>query len=599
MTRFGEKGQLKKLAIIAVVIALATSAVVLYIYTRGAPSEVERFDEVDELFIYVDEQGNASCQYVAQVPPSVLADKLRLIVQAFGKDSLAQSYVESIRDAMAKYGIEVKNSSCEVTGLNKEDNFKLIITWTSPAIARRKDNHWTITMAWVDNSTAQDVLASQESTWATIRGIAENSTFNILSKAIVVLPAGAENVNCPSLNHAWTIDFGGGSNLEASLRLEQIDGKPAVVETDQTLLVTKNEITVTAQQLLENYPMYTIDYDGAFTTDNLSFADSIARARLDLKYGLGLDDQYSTFIGLSEYSLSPAQLLYYTADAVVTINQGGQYSIQQLQSVAAPTVENGDWTTYWGKISKSEYISLAQHLRDEIASGNAPGMINTSLGKIRFRDALFTFVRILSIYGENGVLPSEIMLVPVPTGKLAWDNAETPANYAYFLLPDTYVIIDSALDNQVLAGVYQPGYDNRELALNLCNWANSNITYTYMYPQPTSEWVLDNKRGQCRDYANAYLALTRTAGIPAKRVGGWIVSAWQPPAGWEFTVGTTPDGKPIAPHAWTQVYLQGRGWTFVDPTAGAFENVPHQIYKQMEQTWVGALAGYETAYGTI
>ena len=89
--------------------------------------------------------------------------------------------------------------------------------------------------------------------------------------------------------------------------------------------------------------------------------------------------------------------------------------------------------------------------------------------------------------------------------------------------------------------------------------------------------------------------------MPAKRVNGWVVSAWQPPTGWEFIVGTTPEGQPIAPHAWAQVYLPGEGWTFADPTAGFFENIPtyHQIYKQTEQTWMGALAGYETAYGLI
>jgi len=33
----------------------------------------------------------------------------------------------------------------------------------------------------------------------------------------------------------------------------------------------------------------------------------------------------------------------------------------------------------------------------------------------------------------------------------------------------------------------------------------------------------------------------------------------------------------------------------VDPTANRFQNLGYEIYKQMEQTWIDALAGYETA----
>jgi hypothetical protein len=563
----------------------------------------ETFEEFNELYTYIDERGNANCQYVAQLLPSELADTLKYIVNAIGADQIKQSYIESIRDSYTKYGLEVKDPSCEIYGFGENDNFKLIINWSTPNIARRVENHWTITFEWVDNqSVAQDAVASQNSSWATIRGISQDSQYKIYSKTYVVLPIGAENINCPDIGKLWLTDYGGGSRDETSLSAGQIGGRFAIVQDDNQIISTKNEITVTPEQILENDSAYTIDYDGAFPTDNATFANSIRVARLDLKYRQELDEQYSIFIGGSEYSLSPAQLLYYSADAITIINNGGQFSIQQLISVTAPDNENGDWNASWGKFSKNEYVSLAENIRNEIASTHmAPGAIGTPIGKIRFRDALLTFARILVAHDENGALPNEIMFAPSPAGKLTWENLEMPANYAYFLLPDTYVITDSDRAKGVVSQVYQPSYDNENLAGKLCEWAHTNITYVFIPSPPTSEWVLENKEGQCRDYANAYLALLRTARIPAKRISGWIVyrGGWQPPAGWEFIIGTTTAGETIASHAWTQVYLPNKGWVPVDPTAGTFRILPYVVYKDLTQTWMGALAGYETAYGLI
>jgi hypothetical protein len=589
--------------VIIVIIAFTGAAFVLLGMRQETAVHPETFEEFDELYIYIDERGNANCQYVAQLLPSELANTLKYVVNAIGADQIKQSYIESIRGSYVEYGLEVKDPSCEVSGFGANDNFKLIINWSIPNMARRVENHWTITFEWVDNqSVAQDAVASQNYNWATIRGISEGSQYKIYSKTYVILPPSAENINCPDIGKSWFTDFGGGSCNETSLSAGQIGGRFAIIQDDNQIISTENEITITPEQILENYSAYTVGYDGAFPTENATFADSIKVIRLDLKYKQELDEQYPVFIGSSKYSLSPAQLLYYSADAITVIDNGGQFSIQQLISVAAPDNENGDWNASWRKFSKSEYVGLAENVRNEIASTHkAPSAIDTPLGKIRFRDALFTFTRILVAHDENGTLPNEIMFAPAPAGKLTWDNIEMLANYAYFLLPDTYVITNSNRANGVVSQVYQPGYDNENLARKLCEWANTNITYTSIPSPPTSDWVLENREGQCRDYANAYLALLRTAGIPAKRVSGWIIytGGWRPPTGWEFIIGTTTTGETIASHAWTQVYIPNKGWIPVDPTAGTFEVLPYTVYKNLPQTWMGALAGYETAYELI
>ncbi len=584
------------------------SVAFIYLYTQPTQPEeqvvFETFEELDETYIYIDEEGNATCQLIVQLPPSKLTDYMKYAIQSIGTDVYGQVFSEFVNSNWAKFGLETENIAYTITGFSAGENLKITVLWGIPNIAQRVDNRWTISLDWVDNqSVAQETIATLDSAWTLTRNISTTGRFVNYLKMIIVLPEGAENISNPYIGNSYADDYGGGSYGEASFYAEQIDGRTAFVENSVMVFSVQKEMTLTVEQLLENMLFQTIGYDGAFPTDNWTFISSVGRIRLDLKYGRELDDQYSIFIGQSEYSLSPAQLLYYTADAIVTIDQGDQFSIQQPVSVIAPSTENGDFGTFWESLSKTEYVSLAQQIRDNIAfTGEALGVIATPRGQIRFKDALLTFTRILSTYEESGALPNTIILAPSPADQLSWGDTSVPANYAYFLLSDSFIITGTGAVNEVLDNVYQPEYDNRAYANGLFDWAHANIKYELIPSPPTSEWVLENKRGQCREYTNVYLALLRTAGIPAKRISGWIVitGVWNPPAGLEpFMKGTTLDGRTIGSHAWVQVYLPGEGWTFADATWGYFESIPYSIYQQQEETWISALAGYEAAYGGL
>jgi len=589
------------IALVVVVVAVVLAASLAIVLLRAPSKEaisVEEFEEFDEMSIDIGASGGASCELVIQMPPSKLADLLKQLTPLIGIDEMKQSYIESLRGSFSRYGLEMRDPTCDI---DMGENFTITLRWETPALARWEDNRWTVTLEWIDSqSAAKETIAELEDSWVFVRNVAQmyniqGARYKISSRTVSILPESAGDVRCQLLGSSRTIDLGGGSYSVTSLHSENIIGRPAIVENGSTLIVAENELAVTPQQLIEDSMFYTINYAGV-QPENISFASSVEQVRLDLKYGRELRELYSIYSGGSWYSLTHAQVLYYAADAIDNYNQGGQFSIQQQISAEAPDYENGDWEACWGNLSKDEYVDLARIIRDEIkATGKAPGTIQTSIGKVRFRDVLFTFTRILSSYVEFGELPDTLTFAPTPTGELTRGDDEIPANYAYFLLPDTYVITDTSRINEVLNNVYQVGYDNRRFVEELCNWAATNITYSLSYSPPTSEEVLESRTGQCRDYANVYLALTRTAGMPARRVSGWVVSTWQPPAGWEFVVGTTPEGKPIGGHAWTQVYLPDEGWVPVDPTANRFQDLGYEIYKQMEQTWIDALAGYETA----
>jgi transglutaminase-like putative cysteine protease len=328
----------------------------------------------------------------------------------------------------------------------------------------------------------------------------------------------------------------------------------------------------------------------------VSAADEI---RAEIKFGEELSE-YLIIAEGSQYLLSPSQTLYYAADAIIALAEDGQFSIKQPISVAPPDSEDGDWATSWRKIPQADYIELAREVRDAINSaGKAPGTLETPIGRVRFRDILFTFVRILASYDSTGRLPDEILFAPTPTSSLTWDNLKVPSSYAYFLLPTDYVITGSAKVKGVLAEVSKPGYDNRKLAEELCRWVSTNILPELYVGMPrNSEEVLDMSRGKCTDFTNLYLALLRTAGIPAREVSGTVVLEEELP-GFEL-IGRTPENKPVVGHAWAEVYMLGEGWVTADPTTGSFGEMTFELNTEPSaETWIDVLVAYEMAHERI
>ncbi|GMR20445.1 MAG: protein-glutamine gamma-glutamyltransferase TgpA [Gammaproteobacteria bacterium] len=77
---------------------------------------------------------------------------------------------------------------------------------------------------------------------------------------------------------------------------------------------------------------------------------------------------------------------------------------------------------------------------------------------------------------------------------------------------------------------------------------------------PVDEFLFESRRGYCEHFASAFTTLMRAAQVPARVVVGY--------QGGDYN----PSGKYIAvrqadAHAWSEVWLEGKGWTRVDPTA--------------------------------
>lgn len=91
-----------------------------------------------------------------------------------------------------------------------------------------------------------------------------------------------------------------------------------------------------------------------------------------------------------------------------------------------------------------------------------------------------------------------------------------------------------------------------------------NFSYT-LEPPPlginaVDDFLFNTRSGFCEHYASAFTFMMRAAGIPARVVTGY--------QGGEFnSLGDYLIVRQSDAHAWSEVWLQGRGWVRIDPTA--------------------------------
>lgn len=98
----------------------------------------------------------------------------------------------------------------------------------------------------------------------------------------------------------------------------------------------------------------------------------------------------------------------------------------------------------------------------------------------------------------------------------------------------------------------------------LKHFRSENFYYTLKPPlmedNPIERFLFDSRSGFCSHYATAFVYLMRIADIPARVVTGY--------QGGELNaIGNFLEVRQANAHAWTEVWLQNKGWVRVDPTA--------------------------------
>jgi transglutaminase-like putative cysteine protease len=128
--------------------------------------------------------------------------------------------------------------------------------------------------------------------------------------------------------------------------------------------------------------------------------------------------------------------------------------------------------------------------------------------------------------------------------------------------------------------------DDRDLRLMraaLDHFRRGGYEYTLTPPRlgrnSVDEFLFDTKRGFCEHYSSAFVVLMRAVGIPARVVTGYQGGELNPIDG--FVTVRQSDA-----HAWSEVWLKGRGWVRVDPTSAV---APVRIDRAQEEARKAAL----------
>lgn len=117
-------------------------------------------------------------------------------------------------------------------------------------------------------------------------------------------------------------------------------------------------------------------------------------------------------------------------------------------------------------------------------------------------------------------------------------------------------------------------------------WIRAEFAYTLDTPllgrHTVDEFLFDEKAGFCEHFSGAFVVLMRSSGIPARVVTGYV-GGYRNPVG-DYWLVRRSDA-----HAWAEVWLDGRGWVRVDPTAAV---APERIYDTIADRRPGALGGF-------
>jgi hypothetical protein len=143
----------------------------------------------------------------------------------------------------------------------------------------------------------------------------------------------------------------------------------------------------------------------------------INTAASSLKSYIATNNKLPSYVTVNNIQISVPQFLQLAVTNLLNINTGTTSSIE-LKQVNSPSSKAENIKI--GNVAKSEFLSLAQSIKNTISStGTAPASITCSLGTMGFENMVYTFSKVLAFYSTNSRLPNYVSANPWPS-TLGW-----------------------------------------------------------------------------------------------------------------------------------------------------------------------------------
>lgn len=114
------------------------------------------------------------------------------------------------------------------------------------------------------------------------------------------------------------------------------------------------------------------------------------------------------------------------------------------------------------------------------------------------------------------------------------------------------------------------GYDGERLINKTLDYFKTNMTYSYTPPllgrDSVDELMFDTREGFCEHFSSSFVFAMRAAGIPARVVSGYQGGRRTPNGLWEV--------RQLDAHAWSEVWIESKGWIRIDPTFAVVKKRP-------------------------
>ena len=283
-----------------------------------------------------------------------------------------------------------------------------------------------------------------------------------------------------------------------------------------------NELKLSSSDGVSNYSInqsitYQVDINYTFTHTRITPQNYYFKvARLNNRQPNSLITQYTP-------PYQEAQLLYNSITGTDSLIMGSHDKFNNTYDLFNVTA-----------MSTSETITLSQKYivkLNEVAFGD---IVDTDIGSYDTSDEMFN---------------------------LYCNNTEK-----YYEINDLALI---AASNSIV----DPSDNPLEKARKINNWVINHLEFDKDVTLPPKEmgakWAYDNKFGDCSEYSTLMITLLRIQGIPARKVGGYLIykdKEFNPGVGEVITFTSDSSGSSsFSGHAWVEYYIPEIGWIACEP----------------------------------